>query len=168
AIHATHRRTAALPMDDLAQNVADAPPCCDDRIEPALTLRVAVLVDRDLSLRRAGMEMAFLRRFAPRLVPFSNATRTPRARELAALRIDDGRRHPLRHGERRAARLVPAGLIELRPRRRREPPAARVVADLARRVVAEPHAGDERRREADEPHVFAAVRRPCFSRDRRR
>ena len=68
----------------------------------------------------------------------------------------------------RRRRLAPAVQIELRPRRRGEAAARRVRRDLPRRVVAEPDAGDERRRVADEPDVVAVVRRARLAGDRPR
>src|SRR5512141_478871 len=59
--------------------------------------------------------------------------------------------------------FLPSLRVELCPRRRSESSARRIIAELMRIVVAEPHCGYEVRRVSDEPDVSTVVGRARFS-----
>ena len=108
-----------------------------------------VVMRADAHRLGARLEPLLLRRGAP-LVGDVAGVRVDRAADQARGRLPRGL----------GPALDPAVPVERRPRRRGEPAAGRVAADLVRLVEAEPDAGDERRGVADEPDVGALVGRP--------
>ena len=112
--------------------------------------------------RRARSRWARLRRDRPG----TRISSPSRLGEQARLAIDAREHDPLRHGEiahriRRRRRLH-----ELDPDRQRGARAGLAPAEEAALVVADPHAGDDVRREAHEPGVGLLVRRAGLAGER--